>query len=447
MHDLISDLAQYVAGDFYFNLDDNSKRNENLIRHLSYTQSHGDFADKFEPFSHLEKLRTFLPFQSSAGNSTYSFPAAVGNFLKKKNPLRVLSLSRYAIAGTQVSPGNSLHLRYLNLSHTTIEELPDFVCECYNLETLILSSCGSLRKLPIQIVKLVLLRHLDIRGSSVTEMPAYFGELKSLQMLTSFVVSNNDQGSKIDELGKLTDLHGSLLIDNLQNLASSTEASSAGLSSKQYLHELEFKWSSYTNIQQSQDSVLDYLKPHENVKRLKIQNFAGNSLPNWLGNAAFSRMVFLQLEKCKNCSLVPPLGELPSLKELHIIKMKNLRMVGSDFYGNTTEPFKSLKIIKFEKMQNWQVWEPFNQGAGFPSLEELYIDGCPNLVGRLPDQLLSLSILGIEACDQLESLPLAGLTSLSCLTIKACRKLKHLYETNQEFQQMIGNLQGALSII
>ncbi|XLT49965.1 hypothetical protein S245_043137, partial [Arachis hypogaea] len=117
----------------------------------------------------------------------YSFPDIVGHFLKKKNPLRVLSLSRYAITKIQVSLGNSLHLRYLNLSHTTIEELPDFACDCYNLETLILSWCRSLRKLPIKIVKLVHLRHLDIRESSVTEMPADFGELKSLQVLTSFV--------------------------------------------------------------------------------------------------------------------------------------------------------------------------------------------------------------------------------------------------------------------
>ncbi|KAL1324698.1 hypothetical protein AAHE18_13G109500 [Arachis hypogaea] len=711
MHDLISDLAQSVAGDFYYNLDDNSKRNKSWIRHLSYTQSNNGVADKFESFSHLEKLRTLLPFNSSVRNSRYSFPDIVGHFLKKKNPLRVLSLSRYAITKIQVSLGNSLHLRYLNLSHTTIEELPDFACDCYNLETLILSWCRSLRKLPIKIVKLVHLRHLDIRESSVTEMPADFGELKSLQVLTSFVVSNG-RGSKIDELGKLPDLRGSLLIDNLENVSSPAEASNAGLSSKQYIHELGFKWS--TGTQHSENSVLDELKPHENVKRLTIQNFAGDSLPNWLGSAAFSRMVFLRLSNCRNCLslpslaelpilkelyitnmgklrevgpefygditesfeslkikslksvefegmpswqdwstsnqgvgfrsleklnidrypmlngdipdqfpsvdlllidacqvwmgssafsnvvflqlanctncwLLPPLGELPSLKELYIANMRGLQKVGSEFYGNTTEPFKSLKIIKFENMPNWQVWKSSSQCAGFPSLEKLHINGCPKLVGRLPNQLpalcilviggcqalsdlmggsdnypslrqlnlkgccnsiitfnlfhftnleelnvqdcgnlntilfppkglpclrklelndcsnlvsfpvggcpqlkslsiikcislfpqnawdlrqltsltslhisglpsltsidntgiqsvVSLTTLEIEACDQLESLPFEELTSLSHLTIKACKKLKELFETNQDFQQKIGNIRSATII-
>ncbi|XP_052115459.1 putative disease resistance RPP13-like protein 1 [Arachis duranensis] len=449
MHDLISDLAQSVAGDFYHNLDDNSKKNKSWVRHLSYTQSNNGVTDKFESFSHSEKLRTLLPFNSSFGNSTYSFPDIVGHFLKKKNPLRVLSLSRYAITKIQVSLGNSLHLRYLNLSHTIIEELPDFVCECYNLETLILSWCRSLRKLPEEIVKLVHLRHLDIRESNVTEMPADFGNLESLQVLTSFVVSNGE-GSKIDELGKLTGLRGSLLIDKLENVSSPTEASSAALSSKQHLHELEFKWS--TGTRHSANDILDQLEPHPNVKRLTIQNFAGDRLPNWLGSAAFSRMVFLRFSNGRNCLSLPSLAELPVLKELYIANMGNLRKVGPEFYGDITKKslkIKSLKSVKFDDMPSWQDWSPTNQGVGFRSLEKLNINRSPMLTGDLPDRFPSGDILLIDACQvwmgssafsNVVFLQLANCTNCSLLPpLGELPSLKELYIANMRDLQKVGS--------
>lgn len=195
-----------------------------------------------------------------------------------------------------------MHMRYLDLSYTGIECLPDSVSTLYNLETLLLSGCRCLTILPENMSNLINLRQLDISGSTVTSMPPKFGKLKSLQVLTNFTVGNA-RGSKISELGKLSKLHGTLSIGSLQNVIDAIEASHVQLKSKKYLHELEFKWSTTTHDEESETNVLDMLEPHENVKRLLIQNFGGKNLPNWLGNSPFSSMVFLQLTSCEKNDL------------------------------------------------------------------------------------------------------------------------------------------------
>ncbi|XP_057749250.1 putative disease resistance protein At3g14460 [Arachis stenosperma] len=401
MHDLISDLAQFVAGDFCYMLGDNNTRKiKNWARHLSFSQDKYEALDNLDSFTECQQLRTFLPFRSSKSGSKYAFTRMVQDLLEKQNPLRVLSLSYYEITKFPVSIGNSLHLRYLNLANTTIECLPPDVCSWYNLETLILSGCRRLSKLPDNMFKLINLRHLDISGSKVMEMPAEFGRLNSLQVLTDFIVSNG-RGSKISELGSLLELRGALSIGNLQNVADAIEASNARLRSKKYLHELEFKWTTTAHNVDSETAVLNMLVPHQNVKRLKIQNFGGSMLPNWLGSSAFSRMVVLQLVDCKTCLSLPSLGQLPSLEKLSIAKMRGLQRIGPEFYGYVTEPFKTLKILKFEDMPNWEEWlssKP-GQAARFPSLEELHITRCPKFTGKLPDQLPSLVKLVITTCQ------------------------------------------------
>jgi hypothetical protein len=105
----------------------------------------------------------------------------------------------------------------------------------------------------------------------------------------------------------------------------------------------------------------------------------------------------------KNCISLPPLGQLPSLEELHIEGFDDVVAVGSEFYGSDPsmeKPFKSLKILKFEGMRNWQEWKTDVAGA-FPHLAKLLIAGCPELTNALPNHLPSLLILEIQACPQL----------------------------------------------
>ena len=66
----------------------------------------------------------------------------------------------------------------------------------YNLQTLLLSSCYNLTVLPENIGDFINLRHLDASETNLAEMPVAFGRLKSLRVLSNFVVSKDSgQGS------------------------------------------------------------------------------------------------------------------------------------------------------------------------------------------------------------------------------------------------------------
>ncbi|XVF83167.1 hypothetical protein PTKIN_Ptkin16aG0111900 [Pterospermum kingtungense] len=66
------------------------------------------------------------------------------------------------------------------------------------------------------------------RGTNLAMMPKDMGKLKDLQMLTDFVISKQN-GSSINELGKLEHLRGRLAISGLQNVACARDAEDANL--------------------------------------------------------------------------------------------------------------------------------------------------------------------------------------------------------------------------
>ena len=167
-----------------------------------------------------------------------------------------------------------------------------------------------------------------------------------------------------------------------------------------------------TNISECHRSVLDNLRPHSNLKSLTINDYGAKSLPDWVGHKSFSAIVSLHLRNCKHCPNLPPLGQLPSLQDLFVVGFEAVVKVDRSFYGgdsSTIKPFEALKVLRFERMLNWEEWCSFgaeNEGSAFPQLKELYIDDCPKLMGGMPVHLPSLTKLEIHECRQLvASLP------------------------------------------
>jgi hypothetical protein len=153
MHDLINDLAQWVAGDIFFKLEDraggnNVRKPSRKTRHLSYLGGQYDGIQKFEIFYDLTCLRTFLPLMLPNPSQCYLTPMVPLKLLPKLRRFRVLSLSGYCISDLPESIGNLKHLRYLDLSYTPIRRLPESITTLYNLQTLILERCLFLKKLP-----------------------------------------------------------------------------------------------------------------------------------------------------------------------------------------------------------------------------------------------------------------------------------------------------------
>ncbi|XP_021813003.1 putative disease resistance RPP13-like protein 1 [Prunus avium] len=415
MHDLINDLAMSVSRESCLRWE-GGESHEVLkrVRHLSYARGQFDCAAKFEPLYEVKHLRTFLPLRRKHFLH-YVSKRVLHELVPSLLCLRVLKLSEYGNIGELPnSIGNLIHLRYLDLSDTAIKRLPSTVCTLYSLHTLLLSYCSSLIELPTDMRKLINLRHLDCSGTQIKEMPVQMGRLKSLRTLTTFVVGKST-GSTIGELGELSNLGGKLSILKLNNVVDGRDALQANLKNKKDLKELELAWDSEdANHSEKVRDVLDKLQPCMNLEKLTVKLYGGTSFPNWLGDSAFNKMKVMHLEGCHYCFELPPLGQLPALKELFICKMKFLRTLGPEFCGKPFQPFQSLEKLEFEEMAEWEEWVPSGTGGpDFPRLQELILEQCPKLRGSLPCDLPCLNELSVKGCGVLHDQRATAATSTS----------------------------------
>ncbi|GLT64596.1 hypothetical protein SLA2020_370790 [Shorea laevis] len=197
MHDLIHDFAKSISKSETVILKTLlSRTNISNFKHLNFICD-----QQIVPttLGDLTQLHTLF--------SEHGFPCGMlGNFKR----LWVLSFS-YAVDAKELPPCFS-YMRYLNISGTQIKELPRFVTKLYNLQTVRFMDSRSL-KLPAQgIENLINLRHIYFYYEE--NMPTNIGRLTCLQTLQLFFVGAT-KGRKIEELGCLSKLRGSLEIRNL----------------------------------------------------------------------------------------------------------------------------------------------------------------------------------------------------------------------------------------
>jgi hypothetical protein len=232
-------------------------------------------------------------------------------------------------------------------------------------------------------------------------MPPQIGKLTCLQTLSNLIVGKGNCFA-LQELGSFLHLRGTLIISKLENVIESKDASDAKLIEKSNLTTLCLEWS--INVDESKDrtselDVLNMLHPNKALKELTIRRYGGANFTTWLKGPSFPNMVLLRIEKCKNCTLLPPVGQIPSLKHLFIQGMTNVKSVGDEFYGGScSQTFRSLETLHFKDMEEWENWSPNGE---FPHLHELSIKNCPKLLGALPNQLPSLQNVVIKGCAQL----------------------------------------------
>ncbi|XP_027118791.1 putative disease resistance protein RGA3 [Coffea arabica] len=228
-------------------------------------------------------------------------------------------------------------LRYLDISRTSITELPNPITLLYNLQTMKLSN---LQQLPKNFENLANLRHLCIEEDGIINgkpcLLPDIGQLSSLQTLPFFYVSQ-DKGCQIDQLGRLHNLRGDLKIFDLQNVSNQEEAIKAKISTKINLDSLELHWDTRTRDGSTDEDVLKGLEPDPNLKGFGMENFMGRSLPSWMLTKShplvFRNLVKILLRNFNKCQQIPPLGHLPHLNIVNIIGMKSVNCIGTDFFG------------------------------------------------------------------------------------------------------------------
>ncbi|KAG5577748.1 hypothetical protein H5410_057882 [Solanum commersonii] len=405
MHDLANDLAQIASSNLCIRLEENKGSHiMEQCRQMSYSiGKNGDF-EKLKSLFKSEQLRTLLLIDTD-----YSPPLTkrvLHNILPRLTSLRSLSLSNsWIVELPDVLFIKLKLLRFLDLSRVLIEKLPDSICVLYNLETLLLSHCSNLKELPLQMEKLINLRHLDVSNTFSLKMLLHLSKLKSLQVLVGAkLLLGGHGGLRMEDLGELHNLYGSLSILELQNVVDRREALKANFWEKNHVDKLSLEWSESTaDNSQTERDILDELCPHTNIKELQITGYRGTKFPNWPASLSFLELVKLSIDS------LPALGQLPSLKDA----------------SNNKD------------MPEWKQWHVLGSGE-FPILENLSIENCPKLIGKLPENLCSLTELSISRCPELNletplfneaelfTSQLKGMKHIVDLSIVGCNSLTSL---------------------
>ncbi|KAL3642128.1 hypothetical protein CASFOL_012943 [Castilleja foliolosa] len=394
MHDLVHDLAFTI-------LHDVSRR-----RYIGYKSSGDGFLSI--PEGEEKYVRTLF-FNGNVSDIKFS------DF----ESLRTLTLlSEEDLDDLPISVKKLKHLRYLDV-YSRFRS--DSICDLYHLQTLRIRTKHFCWKLP-PLSRLISLRHLHDPYEKVFEI----GKLTSLQTLPKFYVGPGSQkGYGISELGNLKDLKGKLTIYCLEHVRDKTDAMSADLFGKSGIYMLRFVWYSYPYRpcdEINDESVLEGLQPHPNLKRLEISGFKGKSLSLWEG---LTNLVEIKLEYCSECEELPMLGHLPHLKFLYLRGLTNVKSIRYSFYGNIDSfgidtivvVFPELERLELCDMPNLKEWDDM---VVFPRLKYLKIYKCMQL-RRAPSDfpcLEELEINGMESSIALESICGIKLTSLTCLIIK-----------------------------
>ncbi|XP_020172909.1 putative disease resistance protein RGA3 isoform X1 [Aegilops tauschii subsp. strangulata] len=378
MHDLINDLARNVSKDEYVRVEnDKQKEIPPNIRHLSISANLLGSMKKTE----LRNLRTLIVWKKTWSCLKLSLPDDV---FKKSKSIRVLDLSGCCLDRLPTSVEVLKHLRYFafrvpqRLWQTSLIRL-------YHLEVLVTrghscreSECANLpANMKRNLLKLRKAFLLNVGGATISG----FGGQTLLHGHGEFHV-RKESGYRLGELKEVKNISGQLKIRSLENVEHQQEAVNACLDCKEHIEYLELEWSIHARALTSDidNDVLNALRPHPNLDRLKIIGYGGTRSPSWFEANWLTALSSLVLENCIGWVQLPPFGQLPLLKYLELRGMHAVRQIGQEFYGNgDIKGFPILEDMIFDGMLNWDGWSGIGDGSLFPCLERLLVSRCPKI--------------------------------------------------------------------
>jgi len=444
IHDLVHDLAQFVA------IDVCCVSKQNHVTTLSERIHHLSIYGKDSiPLHQVNSLRTYIK------PSQRNYFGQICDDVLKCHSLRVLHYERWE-PFIPSSIGHLKHLRYLNLSLGKFQTLPISVCKLWNLQILKLDYCKHLRKLPDNLVGLKGLQQLSLKGCfSLSRLPPHVGNLTSLRILNMYIVGKQ-RGSLLAELGPLK-LKGDLLIKHMGKVKSVKDAKEANMFGKK-LNKLRLSWDRYDEeleLQENVEEILEVLQPDpKQLERVTIDGYKGAYFPKWMSSSSLHLLNFLELNDCGSCLKLPQLGKLPSLKIICLRNISNVKYLyeESDDGGVV---FMSLELLSLRHLPNLtrisreggenmfphlstleiiECPKLLNVSAGFECftcVKDILITGCREKVEGVNEALRHMTALGkltLDDLPNLESLPhcLGNLSLLHDLTIHNCSKLRCL---------------------
>jgi len=426
MHDLVHDLAQYVAEEVCSITDDNDvPSTSERIRHLSIykRKSLGD--------SNSVRLPTVISLKTCL-----KYVDQLSPHVLKCYSLRVLDFERRKKLSSSI--GSLKYLRYLNLSDGKFKTLPKSLCTLWNLQILKLDNCYHLLNLPNCLTQLKALQSLYLTNCySLSSLPPNIRKLISLKTLTLYVVGKR-KGFLLEELGQLN-LKGDLYIKHLERVKSVVNAKEANMSSKN-LMQLRLSWerNEESHLQENVEEILEVLQPQtQKLLTLGVQGYTGSYFPQWISSPSLECLTFLQLMDCKSCLHLPQLGKLPALKDLRILNMSHVIYVDEESCdGEVARGFTKLAVLVLVELPNLVRLSREDKENMFPCLSRLQVTECPKLSGlpclphlkdlRIEGKCNQDLVCSIHKLGSLESLRFKDNEDLTCFPDGMLRNLTSL---------------------
>ncbi|XP_078158322.1 disease resistance protein RGA2-like [Carex rostrata] len=475
MHDMMHDLAQSIMGDkCQYRSQVPVQLNQPIItvRHISVRRPPPDFNKAIDFFPSIRSLISSNPHHSWKAD----FVKNIG--FVKSNSLRILELDVRPLEKDIITPRMMKHLRYLEISISYITSLPQETSTLYLLQTLRISKCWDLEKLPKGMRYLINLRHLYISEChQLRSMPEGLGQLNCLQILTTYIVGI-DAGNGIGELNNLNNLHGQLHLYNLKTIKHVVDAREANLMAKKDLDDLALCWGmpeEYGNLLPKSNApevlpcdpceVLDALKPCNKLKVLRIEEYQGDKLPLWLTEyQILENLIELYIIKFIECTKIPPIEKLPFLQILELKHLDNLMHLcnsastSAEGGEDARVAFPSLKKMVLSEMPELCSWCDGENGNRslliFPELKALEVINCPKLTAMpIVPSLKSMSAVGNKDLSRfatvfttLQDLSLVGHGGNESLSFQPWESLNKLNLGKYDNIVLVGAKEGEVSI-
>ncbi|XP_052483613.1 putative disease resistance protein RGA1 [Gossypium raimondii] len=336
MHDLVHDLALSVAQNEVNSCNHYSTGN---VRHLWFDLSKQDASRLPNNLGCLQSL--FLSNEEGKADNE----SLIAEIISRSKHLRVLDLSECSLEQLPNNISYLKQLRYLNLAYNgNIKRLPNSICNLQSLQTLDFFGCRGIEELPKDIRYLISLRELIV---TTKQTRLQENGISCLTCLRRLIFSECENLEKLfEDIQNLTSLR-ELNIRQCHNLVSLPQ----GL---KYLPKLE-------SLEISDCEKLDLT-----MEELELEREEGGSLRNlWIGGVP-------KLESLPQWIL---LGSIRTLQDLNIRNLKNLSTLPTWFQHLTS--LQSLEISNCPRLSS------LPEGMQrLTALKGLEIRGCPKLNKR-----------------------------------------------------------------
>ncbi|KAK2362527.1 putative disease resistance protein RGA3 [Trifolium repens] len=319
VHDLIHDLALYVAKEEFVTVVSNTRNISEQARHLSIIEN-DSLGDVLFPKS--KSVRTiFFPIMGVGLDNE----SLLNIWLSRYKYLRFLDLSDSSFETLPNSIAELEHLRVLILSNNNkIKRIPHFIFKLHNLQVLGLDGCTELETLPKGLRKMTSLRYLTITTK------------QSVLSLTEFANMNNLQVLSFEDCKNMKFIfNGAQKLTSIETLFLSSCGSLKSLPLHIFpkLQSLTIEDCNMLNMSWNNESPIQKLM----LKYLCIQNFSGlSSLPEWIEGATETLQTLI-IYNLPNLHTLPEcLTTMTDLRKLHIIGCPQLLSLPSDIHQLTS---------------------------------------------------------------------------------------------------------------